>query len=164
MGRTCSTRNIRILTIVEQLLIGRLFPRDKTLAKVARIGCRHGKSTERFTREYQFLVSRLCCKETSCLYLLLVLWVTFIGKGRLPKDWLRSTFRVRRLVVARALQWLKMNNLKYYSDVEIDMLRLEQLPEDDYPSKSLASFVNLKTSAWWCAKATVTFREKMLQT
>ena len=38
-------------------------------------------------------------------------------------------FRVRRMVVQRALQWLKRNN-KYYRNIDIDVSALSQLPED----------------------------------
>ena len=38
-------------------------------------------------------------------------------------------FRVRRMVVQRALQWLKRNN-KYYRTIDIDVSVLSQLPED----------------------------------
>ena len=37
-------------------------------------------------------------------------------------------FRVRRMVVQRALQWLKRN--KYYRTIDIDVSILSQLPED----------------------------------
>jgi len=59
--------------------------------------------------------------------------ITFIGLGRLPKNWLRQLFRVRRKEVAAALVWLKTNNPKYYGHIEIDANRLQQLPEDDVP-------------------------------
>ncbi|KAF8425808.1 hypothetical protein L210DRAFT_3615050 [Boletus edulis BED1] len=61
-----------------------------------------------------------------------VLAVTYIGRKRLPKNWLRSTFRVRRRVVYEALMWLKKNNV-LYRDIEISPERLESLPEDDIP-------------------------------
>ena len=38
-------------------------------------------------------------------------------------------FRVRRMVVQRALQWLKRNN-KYYRNIDIDVSVLNQLPDD----------------------------------
>ena len=38
-------------------------------------------------------------------------------------------FRVRKMVVQRALQWLKRNN-KYYRNIDIDVSVLSQLPED----------------------------------
>ena len=38
-------------------------------------------------------------------------------------------FRVRKLVVMRALQWLKHHN-KFYQNIEISQAALDQLPED----------------------------------
>ena len=38
-------------------------------------------------------------------------------------------FRVRRMVVQRALQWLKRNN-KYYRNININVSVLSQLPDD----------------------------------
>jgi hypothetical protein len=67
-----------------------------------------------------------------------VISVTYIGLGKLPKNWLRSTFRVRREVVATALAWLKANNSKYYGDIEISADALKRLPEDDVPDEILS--------------------------
>ncbi|THH11046.1 hypothetical protein EW146_g8175 [Bondarzewia mesenterica] len=68
-----------------------------------------------------------------------VMTVTFIGQGQLPKDWLQSTFKIRRAAVREALQWLKKHNTKYYGDIEIDECRLDALPEDDVPNELLAT-------------------------
>jgi hypothetical protein len=65
--------------------------------------------------------------------------VTYIGRGRLPKNWLKSTFRVRRQVIGDALLWLKENNPKYFGDIEISGARLSQLPEDDIPVEILGT-------------------------
>ena len=64
--------------------------------------------------------------------------VTYIGVGKLPKNWLRSTFRVRREAVAAALAWLKANNPKYYGDITISTDALRQLPDDDVPDEILS--------------------------
>ena len=64
--------------------------------------------------------------------------VTYIGLGSLPKHWLRQFFRVRRNYVVTALLWLKENNPKYYGNVEIDVNRLNCLPEDDIPVELLS--------------------------
>ena len=63
--------------------------------------------------------------------------ITYIGAGRIPKQWLHSTFRVRRHHVSRALTWLKENNPKYYGDIVIGGSELDQLPEDDVPDEIL---------------------------
>lgn len=57
--------------------------------------------------------------------------ITFVGMGNLPKNWLRSTFRVRCHAVHDALQWLKLHNPKYYGQIEISPERLDNLPQDD---------------------------------
>ena len=64
--------------------------------------------------------------------------VTYIGVGKLPKSWLRSTFRVRREAVATALAWLKTNNKKYYGDITISTEALKSLPDDDVPDEILS--------------------------
>ena len=60
--------------------------------------------------------------------------ITFVGVKRLPKEWLKNTFQVRRHHVLEALTWLKKHNA-YYSDIEISEARLEDLPEDDIPDQ-----------------------------
>ncbi|KAJ6631969.1 hypothetical protein B0H10DRAFT_2159554 [Mycena sp. CBHHK59/15] len=62
-----------------------------------------------------------------------VLSITYTALGELPKNFLRSTFHVRRKLVFDALSWLKQNNLKYYGDIKIDAARTAALPEDDVP-------------------------------
>ncbi|KIK19190.1 hypothetical protein PISMIDRAFT_85286, partial [Pisolithus microcarpus 441] len=59
--------------------------------------------------------------------------ITFVGVGQLPKNWIRSMFRVRRHAVRDALWWLQLNNAKYYGGIEISSARLENLPLDDVP-------------------------------
>jgi hypothetical protein len=61
--------------------------------------------------------------------------VTFIGLGELPRQWMKTTFRVRRQVVFEALRWLKQNNPKYYGNIKISSARIEELPEDDIPQE-----------------------------
>ena len=61
--------------------------------------------------------------------------VNFIAVGKVPKAWLHPTFRVRRAVLLRALEWLKENNPKYYGDIEISEDRLNELPEDNVPEE-----------------------------
>ncbi|KAM6490331.1 hypothetical protein JOM56_014308 [Amanita muscaria] len=64
-----------------------------------------------------------------------VISVTFIGQGDLSKKYLKPIFRVRRSVVAEALQWLKTNNPQYFGDIDIDPARLRLLPNDDVPDE-----------------------------
>ncbi|KAH7905094.1 hypothetical protein BJ138DRAFT_1138370 [Hygrophoropsis aurantiaca] len=63
-----------------------------------------------------------------------VLAVTYVGTKILPKQWLKSTFRVRRRIVYEALIWLKAHN-PLYADINISVERLEALPEDDVPDE-----------------------------
>lgn len=64
-----------------------------------------------------------------------LLTITFVGQGRLPKAWLHNTFRVRRPVVARALEWFRAHNTKYYGNITISEEILWELPEDDVPQE-----------------------------
>ncbi|KAF8598561.1 hypothetical protein BDV93DRAFT_534310 [Ceratobasidium sp. AG-I] len=62
-----------------------------------------------------------------------VLAVTFIGHGKIPNPAALKLFRVRREMVTDALVWLKRFNLKYYGNINIDPVRLAELPVDDVP-------------------------------
>ncbi|EMD35470.1 hypothetical protein CERSUDRAFT_75059 [Gelatoporia subvermispora B] len=59
--------------------------------------------------------------------------VTFVGSGKLPRNWLKKTFRVRQKRIGDALAWLHTNNSRYYGDIVISEERLALLPEDDIP-------------------------------
>ena len=63
-----------------------------------------------------------------------VLAITYLGTQKLPKNWLKNTFRVQRFVVHDALIWLKANN-PLYGDINIANELLDQLPEDDVPDE-----------------------------
>ena len=65
-----------------------------------------------------------------------IIAITFVGSKKLPKDWLKKTFRVRRDVVYAALVWLKNHN-PIYGDIKIDENRLKELPEDNIPDELL---------------------------
>lgn len=67
-----------------------------------------------------------------------VIAVSFIGLGKLPKRWLKGTFRVRRAMVHDALRWLKANN-EMYEDIDISVEALQVLPEDGVPNEILAN-------------------------
>ena len=66
-----------------------------------------------------------------------VITVTFVGAGPLPKKWLKTTFRVRRAEVGRALEIMQMNQ-RHYRDVQIDTGRMQVLLEDDVPEELIA--------------------------
>jgi hypothetical protein len=75
-----------------------------------------------------------------------VLAITFIGSRKLPKEWLKSTFRVRRRLVYEALLWLKDNN-PLYGDIDISKERLMTLPEDGIPDEVM-KWTKVKTNQW----------------
>ena len=66
--------------------------------------------------------------------------VTFVGKGKLSKLWLKSAFcvRRRRIYVHEALLWLKEHNC-LYTDIEISATWPDKLPKDDIPKSILTS-------------------------
>jgi len=66
-----------------------------------------------------------------------VLVITFIGTKKLPKQWLKSMFRVCCCTVYEALIWLKANN-KLYSGIVISEDQLQDLPEDGVPMEIMA--------------------------
>ena len=136
---------LQILTLPESLLIAHLFPRVyvvKLYPKAYR-GTGDGDTLQRGLRGNvstfeldvkgveNMLQGKLMPRPLAILPRIITL--SYIGKGNLPKDLLRSTFRVRRQAVVDALLWLKSNNPKYYGDIDISDERLASLPEDDVP-------------------------------
>ncbi|KAJ3742590.1 hypothetical protein DFH05DRAFT_1370912, partial [Lentinula detonsa] len=133
------------LTFPEQLLIAQLYPRvyvfklfpkkigGKRDAAFLQNGMRGNVTT--FELDNPGIISMLEWKlmPRPAAILASVITVTFCGLGKLPKKWLRNTFRVRRHVVRNALQCLKESSPKYYRDQEISEDRLLALPEDDVP-------------------------------
>ena len=69
-----------------------------------------------------------------------LLTITFISIGQLPKSWIHLIFWVCRKIILDTLLWLKENNLKYYSDIEISTSQIDNLPEDDMPDE-IASII-----------------------
>ncbi|KAK6974457.1 hypothetical protein R3P38DRAFT_3239546 [Favolaschia claudopus] len=142
IGRT--PWQLQILTFPEQLLIALLYPRVYVFKLHPRCPGRKDPST--LQRGMKGTVSTYDLDSDGIASMLAgdlmprppavlasVISVTYIGLGELPKNWLRSTFRVRRKAVFDALRWLKENNPKYYGDIRIDMTRVAALPEDDVP-------------------------------
>ncbi|KAJ8516236.1 hypothetical protein ONZ45_g6447 [Pleurotus djamor] len=136
---------LQTLTFPEQLLIALLFPRVYVFKLFPKSrGTHDSASLQRAMRgtvssydlNMEDITSMLDGKLMPRLPSVLasVITVTYVGIGSLSKNWLRSTFRVRRHVVAAALLWLKENN-PYYSHIEIQNERLQQLPEDDVPDE-----------------------------
>ena len=137
------------LTVPEQLLIARHYPRCYIFKLYPRDVNTHIPSDQLYTGmagnatlfelNTQEVVEMLNGQRmpSSVQTLASVIAITFMGKKKLPMDWLKKTFRVRRNVVYEALSWLKNNN-PIYSDINIDQCRLAELPEDDIPDELTA--------------------------
>ncbi len=141
---------LKRLTFPEQLLIAHLYPRvyvfklfPKRQGAVAdesqlQRAMRGNVTTYAFDQESiaNMLSGKLLPRPVEVLAS--VISVTYIGRGALPKNWLKSTFRVRRQFVREALNWLRINNPKYYGGIEISDSRIEVLPEDDVPDEIMS--------------------------
>lgn len=141
---------LQVLTLPEQLLIARLYPRVyvmKLFPKDRRGGfdpsCLQSALKGNVTT-FELNTERVVAMVEGQLMpqpgvvLSKVLSVTYVDAGPLPKKWLRSTFRVRRHYVREALVWLQTHN-RYYANIHIDHDRLEALPEDNIPDDILAT-------------------------
>ena len=120
---------LAILTLPEQLLVSRHYPRCYIVKLYPRDG--HITNPNLLQRAMTGNVT-LYNMNTNAVITMLegqlmpqpavdlasVLAITFVGKKKLPKSWLKSTFRVRHRIVYEALVWLKANN-ELYSDIVI---------------------------------------------
>jgi hypothetical protein len=136
--------DLQILTFPEAILISqvyprmfvvKLFPRDRNARyspDMLQSGLRGNvTSYELNTKDIvSMLEGKLMPRPVDVLAS--VLSVTYVARGKLPKNWIHSTFRVRRSVVFRALAWCQRNN-RFYHDISIQPERLAALPEDDVP-------------------------------
>jgi hypothetical protein len=141
--------SLQSLTIPEQLLIARHYPRCYVFKLYPRNSnipihpdqLQRGMSGNVSLYELntsaivQMLEGNLMPQE--CKILASVLAVSFIGTKKIPKSWLKTTFQVRRRRVYEALTWLKANNALYH-DIEISNERLNSLPEDGVPDEIIA--------------------------
>jgi len=135
------------LTFPEQLLISHLYPRVYVFKLFPKSGGGLAAGLQRGMRgnvsTYELNVDAMAAMVEGKLMprppavLSSLIAITYIGAGRIPKNWIHSTFRVRRYHVSRALCWLKLNNPKYYGDAVISQQQLDQLPEDDVPDEIL---------------------------
>lgn len=141
---------LQVLTFPEQLLIALIYPRVyvfKLFPKKMGSG-RNPETLQRAMRgnvtSYELSVPGVAKMTEGSLLprppaiLASIISITFIGLGTLPKEWLKSTFRVRRRAVLDALSWLKAHNPKYYGNIEISAERIAGLPEDDVPIEVLS--------------------------
>ena len=135
------------LTFPEQLLIAHLYPRVYVFKLFPKSGAGMTAGLQRGMRgnvsTYELNVDAMAAMVEGQLMprppsvLSSLIAITYIGAGRIPKNWIHSTFRVRRYHVSRALNWLKVNNPKYYGGVVISQCELDRLPEDDVPDEIL---------------------------
>ena len=140
---------LQVLTFPEQLLIAllyrriyvfKLFPKDvhyRPEDSMLQRGMRGTVSTYDLNMDGAVSMVQGDLMPRLAAILPSVISVTFIGRGDLPKHWLRTTFRVRHQVIFEALRWLKTHNTKYYGHITIDLDHICQLPEDDVPPKIL---------------------------
>ncbi|KAF8441324.1 hypothetical protein L210DRAFT_3398862 [Boletus edulis BED1] len=129
---------LAILTLPEQLLISRHYPRCYVVKLYPRDG--RGSNPELLQRGMAGNVT-LYNMNTGAIVEMLegqlmpqpamqlasVLAITYIGSRKLPKAWLKSTFRVWRSKVHEALVWLKANN-EMFRDIAISPERINALP------------------------------------
>ena len=137
------------LTISEQLLIARHYPRCYIFKLFPRDSDMHippdhlymgmAGNASLFELNTQEVVEMLKGQRMPSPVgtLASIIAITFVGSKKLPKDWLKKTFRVRRQMVLDALVWLQKNN-PIYGDIHIDGKRVEELPVDDVPEELLA--------------------------
>lgn len=149
IGRT--PWELKQLTFAEQLLIALLYPRVYVFKLYPKRGAQ-GFESDDLQRAMRGNVSTFEINSKAIASMLegnlmprapailaSLVSITFIAVGQVSKHWLQGFFHVRRRNVARALQWLKLNNPRYYGGIEIDAVRLSRLPEDDVPEEILAT-------------------------
>jgi hypothetical protein len=139
---------LETLSFGEQLVISPLFCRSFIIklwptsgefnfdTETLQRGLRGNVTT--FELDHEAITSMICGRimprPVSTLASIII--VTVVGRGSLPKKYLRSLFRIRRRVVYLALVWLKKNN-PHFAHIQIDEARLQSLPEDDVPEEIL---------------------------
>lgn len=141
------------LTVPERMLISiyhprcyvyKLYPRDLWAKQLDQSMLQQGLSGNVTTYELnlpdvvRMLSGKLVPRPMSVLASTIA--VTYVGPGKIPKNWLKQTFRVRRAVVLAALLCLKdVTRHPGYTDLEISEERLATLPLGDVPLEILAS-------------------------
>ncbi|KAG8723929.1 hypothetical protein FRC09_001109 [Ceratobasidium sp. 395] len=137
---------LQCLTLAEQLLVARVFPRVLLIklyprgrsqrnmpADQVQTGLR-GNVTS-FELNSAAIADMIAGKymPQQCDILASILSVTFIGRAKIRDPDTLHMLRVRRGPVGDALKWLKENNPKYYGDIIISQTRLDALPDDGIP-------------------------------
>ena len=132
------------LTMSEQLLIARAFPRcyvyklylkgnfDRSNPDGLQRGMRGNATAYAMnTEEIAGMINGNHLPHTPAI-LPSLLAVCVIGRQRVPADWMRRAFAIRREHVRRALVWLRNHN-PLYSNIVINDNALRLLPVDDVP-------------------------------
>ncbi|QRV95124.1 Helitron helicase-like domain at N-terminus [Ceratobasidium sp. AG-Ba] len=144
---------LECLTIVEHLLIARVYPRVFIVKLFPRGGSCRGlrdnqlqsalrgnvTSFELNSDAIADMISGNLMPQRPAI-LASVLSVTFIGRGKAINPAALQMFCVRRDLLVDALLWLKNNNQKYYGDIEIDSERLAELPVNGVPQAVQVNF------------------------
>ncbi|KAG8764488.1 hypothetical protein FRC12_008073 [Ceratobasidium sp. 428] len=134
------------LTLAEQLLVARVYPRVFIVKLFPRDKSRFGLNNDQLQSALRGNVTSFELNSDAIAdmikgnlmpqrpaILASVLSVTFIGKGKVLNPAALQMFCVRRVMVGDALLWLKNNNQKYYGDIDIQSSRLEELPPNGVP-------------------------------
>ena len=133
------------LTLPEQLLIAQLYPRVYVFKLYPKKSYPHDPETLQrgmkgnvvtFEQNSQdimrMVIGHMMPRPPKILASLIS--VTFVGVGKLPEDWIRRTFTVRREVVLTSLRWLVSNN-PLYANVTLDENVIAGLPVDGVPEE-----------------------------
>lgn len=133
------------LTLPERLLIAKYFPAAYIIKLYPKKkGARHWDKRQLYSglkgnvSTYQLDQKQIASMVDGTIMpqqsrvLAATIGITFVGPKNLPDRGLPDLFKVRRIRVQRALEWLKENN-PLFSDITISASRLAELPENDVP-------------------------------
>ena len=133
------------LTLPEQLLIAKYFPATYIIKlypkkKGAHLwdkclmysGLKGNVSTYQLDQGQIVSMINSIIMPQQATVLAATIGITFVGPKNLPDMYLPDMFKVRRMRVQRALEWLKENN-PLFANITISVSRLAELPENDVP-------------------------------
>jgi hypothetical protein len=133
------------LTLPERLLIAKYFPAAYIIKLYPKKkGARHWDKRQMYSglkgnvSTYQLDQNQISSMVDGSIMpqrtevLAATIGITFVGPKNLPDRGLPDLFKVRRLRVQRALEWLKANN-PLFANITISASRLAALPEDGMP-------------------------------
>ena len=136
---------LAFLTLPERLLIAKYFPAAYIIKLYPKKkGARHWDKRQLYSglkgnvSTYQLDQAQIACMVDRSIMLqqakvlAATIGITFVGPKNLPDRGLPDMFKVRRIRVQRALEWLRENN-PLFSNILISSSRLADLPENDVP-------------------------------